>query len=81
MTSRVFSWSGLVVKTSGKDIFSNFTHALTTQAELPSAKMHGDKSHPSLTIRDFPDHATLREKSVTTGLVGQAWGVPLFDSM
>ena len=23
-------------------------------------------------IRDFPDHATFREKSVTTGLVGQA---------
>ena len=32
-------------------------------------------------IRDFPDHATFREKSVTTGLVGQAWGFPLFDSM
>ena len=32
-------------------------------------------------IRDFPDHATFREKSVTTGLVGQALGIPLFDSM
>ena len=25
-------------------------------------------------IRDFPDHATFREKTVTTCLVGQAWG-------
>ena len=33
------------------------------------------------TIRDFPDHTTFREKSVATGLVGQAWGFPLFDSM
>ena len=32
-------------------------------------------------IRDFPDNATFREKSVTSGLVGQAWGIPLFDSM
>ena len=32
-------------------------------------------------IRDFPDHATSREKSVTTGLVGQAWGFPLFDTV
>ena len=32
-------------------------------------------------IREFPDHACFREKSVTTGLVGQAWGFPLFDSM
>ena len=31
--------------------------------------------------RDFPDHATFREKSVTTGLVRQASGFPLFDSM
>ena len=30
-------------------------------------------------IRDFPDHATFREKSVTTGQVGQALGFPLFD--
>ena len=29
-----------------------------------------------LQIMDFPDHATFREKSVTTGLVGQAWGFP-----
>ena len=27
-------------------------------------------------IRDFPDHATFREKSVTTGPVGQVWGFP-----
>ena len=26
-------------------------------------------------IRDFPDHATFMERSVTTGLVGQAWGI------
>ena len=25
-------------------------------------------------MKDFPDHANFREKSVTTGLVGQAWG-------
>ena len=32
-------------------------------------------------LRDFPDHATFREKIVSTDLVGQAWGFPLFDSM
>ena len=30
-------------------------------------------------IRGFPDHATFREKSVTAGLVGQAYRFPLFD--
>ena len=30
-------------------------------------------------IRDFPDHATFREKSVSIGLAGQAEGFPLFD--
>ena len=30
-------------------------------------------------IRDFPDHATFREKSVTIGLAGQAEEFPLCD--
>ena len=28
-------------------------------------------------IRDCPHHATFREKSVNTGLVGQAWECPI----
>ena len=31
--------------------------------------------------RDLQDHATFRENSVVTGLVGQAYGFPLFDPM
>ena len=32
-------------------------------------------------IRDFPDNATFREKSVNTGLVRQTLGFPLLDPM
>ena len=34
-----------------------------------------------LEIREFPDHATFREKGVNTGLVRQTWGVSLFGPM
>ena len=30
---------------------------------------------------DFSDHATFREKSSTTGLVGQAWGFHLSSTL
>ena len=32
-------------------------------------------------IREIPDHATLRGKSVNTGLVRQTWGMSLFGPM
>ena len=32
-------------------------------------------------LSDFPDHVTIREKSVNTGLVRQTWGFSLFEPM
>ena len=37
--------------------------------------------HEAVTVREIPDHATIRDKGVNTGLVRQTWGKSLFGPM
>ena len=72
----------LSAKTNSKAVFQFNVETLVSNHTIP---LHEDASSyfgvGLRAIRDCPDHATFREKRVTTGLVGQAWGFPLFDSM
>ena len=57
-----------------------FTEMIVSVVDVKSAVLNkGWCTH--LEIREFPDHATFREKGVNTGLVRQTWGVSLFGPM